>query len=97
MVVEGELDILFFSDDGDVENRVMLMVCGEISGIEIFFNIWYVMVCYSLVVFMEVKQGFYEVIDDKGFVSWFFEEGNDQVFNFLVLLKKVVVGDSVVF
>ena len=97
MVVEGELDILFFSDDGDVENRVMLTARGETSGIEIPPNTWHATVCHSPVVFMEVKQGPYEVTDDKGFASWSPEEGNDQVPNFLASLKQAAVGDSVAF
>ena len=97
MVVEGELDILFFSDDGDVENRVTLTARGETNGIEIPPNTWHATVCHSPVVFMEVKQGPYEVTDDKGFASWSPEEGNDQVPNFLASLKKAAVGDSVAF
>ena len=97
MVVEGELDILFFSDDGDVENRVTLTAGGETSGIEIPPNTWHATVCHSPVVFMEVKQGPYEVTDDKSFASWSPEEGSDQVPNFLASLKQAAVGDSVRF
>ena len=46
---------------------------------------------------MEVKQGPYEVTDDKGFASWSPEEGSDQVPNFLASLKQAAVGDSVRF
>ena len=97
MVVEGELDILFFSEDGDVENRVTLTASGETSGIEIPPNTWHATVCHSPVVFMEVKEGPYEAVDDKGFASWSPEEGNDQVPNFLASLKQAAVGDSVAF
>jgi|TARA_Y100000296_G_scaffold22463_1_gene26565 cupin fold WbuC family metalloprotein len=97
MVVEGELDILFFSEDGDVENRVTLTASGDTSGIEIPPNTWHATVCHRPVVFMEVKQGPYEVTGDKGFASWSPEEGSAQVPNFLASLKQAAVGDSVAF
>lgn len=95
MVVEGELDILFFSDDGVVKERVTLTAGGETSGIEIPPYTWHATVCSSPVVFMEVKQGPYEVTGDKGFASWSPEEGSDLVPRFLASLKQAKIGSEV--
>ena len=95
MVVEGELDILFFNDEGVVTEKVTLAANGETSGIEIPPNTWHATVCHSPVVFMEVKQGPYEVTDDKGFASWSPEEKSDLVPRFLTSLKEAEVGTDV--
>lgn len=95
MVVEGELDILFFDDEGLVKNKVTLTANGETSGIEIPPNTWHATVCHRPVVFMEVKQGPYEVTDDKGFASWSPQEGSDLVPRFLAMLKRAEVGFKV--
>ncbi|MBT3135678.1 WbuC family cupin fold metalloprotein [Alteromonas sp. ALT199] len=95
MVVEGELDILFFDDEGLVKNKVTLTANGATSGIEIPPNTWHATVCHRPVVFMEVKQGPYEVTDDKGFASWSPQEGSDLVPRFLAMLKRAEVGSEV--
>ena len=95
MVMEGELDILFFNDEGVVTERVTLAANGETSGIEIPPNTWHATVCSSPVVFMEVKQGPYEVTDDKGFANWSPEEGSELVPRFLASLKQAKVGSEV--
>lgn len=95
MVVEGKLDILMFDHKGAVEDRITLSANGETSGIEIPPNVWHATVCDSPVVFMEVKQGPYEVEGDKGFAEWAPEEGSELVPRFLTWLKHAEVGETI--
>lgn len=97
MVLEGELDILFFDDEseGQLVERITLKAGGETSGVEIPPNVWHATVCHSPVVFMEVKQGPYKATDDKGFAPWSPEEGSHLVPQFLNALKRADEGDFV--
>ncbi len=95
MVLEGELELIFFDDNATVTERLVLSSSGECSGVEIPPNVWHATVCHNPVVFMEVKQGPYNVNEDKGFAQWAPEEGTVQVPDFLNVLKNVSVGDEV--
>ena len=97
MVLEGQLDILFFDNEkeGQLVERITLKAGGETSGVEIPPNVWHATVCNSPVVFMEVKQGPYEATDDKGFAPWSPEEGSHLVPQFLNALKRAEEGDLV--
>lgn len=92
MVLEGELTLIFFDDDSSVTKRVVLNANGDCKGIEIPPNVWHATVCEAPVVFMEVKQGPYEVTGDKGFAEWAPCEGSLDVPAFLQRLKVVNVG-----
>tara|TARA_Y100001968_G_scaffold317349_1_gene346254 strand:- start:359 stop:901 length:543 start_codon:yes stop_codon:yes gene_type:complete len=89
MVLDGELDLIFFDEQGRCEQRISLCANGETSGVEIPPNVWHATTCHSPVVFMEVKQGPYEVTDDKGFAPWSPEEGSALVPDFLARVKQV--------
>jgi len=97
MVLEGELDILFFDNEreGKLVERITLKAGGDTHGVEIPPNVWHATVCHSPVVFMEVKQGPYEVNDDKGFATWSPEEGSHLVPDFLNALKCASEGEFV--
>lgn len=94
MVLEGELDLIFFDDKGTVSERLTLSSNGDCSGVEIPPNVWHATVCHAPVVFMEVKQGPYEVTDDKGFAAWAPTEGSNDVSTFLASLKTATVGQN---
>ncbi len=96
MVLEGELALLFFDDEGKVVERIKLSDNGDCSGVEIPPNVWHATVCHAPVVFMEVKQGPYEATGDKGFASWAPAENEPEVPEFLQALKDVSVGQYVV-
>lgn len=92
MVVEGAIDLLFFDNNATLTKRITLEAGGECVGLEIPPNVWHATVCYNPVVFMEVKQGPYEAMDDKGFAAWAPSEGDSSVPQFLEQLKSAVVG-----
>ncbi|WP_232230491.1 MULTISPECIES: WbuC family cupin fold metalloprotein [unclassified Alteromonas] len=95
MVLEGALDLLFFDDQGVVIERVTLEPEGQCVGLEIPPNTWHATVCFEPVVFMEVKQGPYDVNEDKGFAPWAPEEGSMEVPEFLAKLKHTPTGTSI--
>lgn len=92
MVVEGSIELLFFDDYATLTQRITLQAGGECTAIEIPPNTWHATVCHAPVVFMEVKQGPYEVTGDKGFAPWAPAEGEAEVANFLAQLKNAKVG-----
>ncbi|OJF68850.1 hypothetical protein BK026_08615 [Alteromonas sp. V450] len=94
MVLEGELELLFFDEHGVLTERLNLEAGGENSGVEIPTNVWHATICRNPVVFMEVKQGPYDESEDKGFASWAPEEGASCVPDFLSSLKNAPVGKS---
>ena len=94
MAVEGKLTLILFDDNGTVTKRVVLDAAEDCRGLEIPPNVWHATVCEAPVVFMEVKQGPYEVTDDKGFAPWAPPEGREDVPLFLQHLKTVKVGQS---
>ena len=94
MVVEGALDLLFFDEHGAVTNRITLEAGGECTGLEIPPHTWHATVCFEPVVFMEVKQGPYDVTEDKGFAPWSPEEGSAEVPAFLAKLKSANIGSA---
>ena len=92
MVVEGSLDLLIFDDKATLTRRIRLEAGGDCVGLEIPPNVWHATVCYDPVIFMEVKQGPYEVMDDKGFAHWAPGEGDPGVPQFLKQLKSADIG-----
>lgn len=94
MVVEGSVDLLFFDDKALLTKRVTLAAGSHCVGVEIPPNVWHATVCYEPVVFMEVKQGPYEVTGDKGFADWAPAEGEESVGHFLSLLKSSEPGSQ---
>ncbi|GEA10551.1 WbuC family cupin fold metalloprotein [Alteromonas sp. KUL49] len=92
MVVSGRLDILLFEEDGTLTERIPLEAGGETFGVEIPPNTWHATVCYEPVTFVEVKQGPYEITEDKNFALWSPPEGDNRVPAFLQTLKTAEVG-----
>jgi cupin fold WbuC family metalloprotein len=92
MVVEGSIELLFFNEEAVLTKRITLDANGDCKAIEIPPNTWHATVCHAPVVFMEVKQGPYDVDEDKGFASWAPEEGTPEVTNFLARLKTASQG-----
>lgn len=96
MVLKGQLDILILTPEGQLIERVKLDADGECKGIEIPPNTWHCTVCYGPVVFVEVKQGPYEITDDKDFASWAPQEGEAEAMAFIEKMKVLKVGESLV-
>lgn len=87
MVVDGCLELLFFDDEGTLTERMALGPGSDCFGVEIPPNTWHATVCNAPVTFVEVKQGPYEVTDDKDFASWAPAEGDEGVPEFLQQMK----------
>ena len=95
MVVDGCLELLFFDDEGTLTERMALGPGSDCFGVEIPPGTWHATVCNAPVTFMEVKQGPYEVTDDKDFARWAPAEGNENVPAFLNKLKKLRPGYTI--
>lgn len=94
MVVDGCLELLFFDDEGTLTDRMALGPGSDTLGVEIPPNTWHATVCNAPVTFVEVKQGPYEVTDDKDFAAWAPAEGDDEVPEFLLKLKSLRPGQA---
>lgn len=55
LVIDGMLELLFFDEQGEFIECIVLSLNSDCFGVEILLNIWYVIVCYVLVMFVEVK------------------------------------------
>ena len=93
MVVDGCLELLFFDDYGVLTERLALGPGSDCLGVEIPPNTWHATVCHQPVTFVEVKQGPYEVTDDKDFADWAPAEGDDAVTAFLASMKILRPGN----
>lgn len=97
LVVAGTLDILLFDEQGVLTERIALTAGGDTFGLEIPPNTWHCTVCDAPVTFVEVKQGPYEVMDDKDFASWAPPEGEPEVPSALHALKRLQTGQRLTF
>ncbi|WP_370165003.1 WbuC family cupin fold metalloprotein [Marisediminitalea sp.] len=93
LVIEGMLELLFFDEQGELTERIALSPNSDCFGVEIPPNTWHATVCHAPVTFVEVKQGPYEVSDDKDFAQWAPAENTDEVPAFLAELKLLRPGE----
>lgn len=71
VVLKGRGVVVVFDDEGNVKEHYLMEVGGNTLGVEIPPGIWHSI--FSLdkgTVFLEIKDGPYEAINDKGFASW---------------------------
>lgn len=95
LVVEGHLELLFFNDNGVLQERVSLGPGCDSFGLEIPPNTWHATICKDPVCFVEVKQGPYEVTDDKDFAAWSPAEGEPGVANFMAQMRVLKPGETI--
>jgi cupin fold WbuC family metalloprotein len=91
-VLQGRLDLLVFTSDGEVRDRVAL---GSVGGclIEIPGGEWHSFVFHApAAVVLEVKPGPYEPELDKEFADWAPAEGTPAAPPFVAWLESATVG-----
>lgn len=95
LLLSGDLSFFIFDDDGVIIEKLLLSGNGDIKGIEIPPNTWHCTLVESeQACFFEVKNGPYEAVEAKDFVTWAPEEGEVGVEEFMEKLRVSSVGDS---
>lgn len=94
-ILQGQVVVLCFTDDGTVINRVELKAGGPIMVTEIEAGHWHSITSLednSLL--LECKPGPYIEIDDKDFASWSPQEGNRNCSKFTEWFTQCHPGDA---
>ena len=94
-VLEGKFDLVIFTSDGVVKNRVALS-SGGASVVEIPGGAWHSAVFHApAAVVLEVKAGPYEPGLDKEFASWAPAEDDSAAALFVTWLETAAPGERV--
>jgi cupin fold WbuC family metalloprotein len=93
-IIQGSIDILTFTANGTLDNRLRLGIHGmcvaEIPGGE-----WHTLMFHApAAAILEVKPGPYEPEFDKEFAEWAPAEGEDAVQSFVGWLESAKCGDT---
>ncbi len=92
--VQGRLDLLIFTSDGIVKERIALSPGGS-SVVEIPGGLWHGAVIHApAAVVLEVKPGPYEPELDKEFAAWAPPEGHPASSAFVRWLETAAPGDK---
>jgi cupin fold WbuC family metalloprotein len=92
-VLQGRLDVLTFSREGEIKSRLALG-SGSASVVEIPGGEWHTVVfCAPAAIVLEVKPGPYEPQLDKEFAGWAPEEGAPASASFMAWLESASPGD----
>jgi cupin fold WbuC family metalloprotein len=92
-VLQGRLDVIFFTSKGEVENRIALGPNGP-SLIEVHGGEWHSLVFHApAAVVLEVKPGPYEPQLDKEFAVWAPTEADSKASLFLSWLESATPGE----
>jgi len=71
ILLEGQLLVVFFNSKGDIINHVVLNRESGVYGVEILPGEWHTAISLEEgTVVYEIKDGPYDVSDDKNFASW---------------------------
>ncbi len=94
-VVRGAL-LFFVYDESGVITDIHRLSAGEgIQALELPAKVWHSTIsCQSDTVFFEVKQGPYQVTNDKGFAIWSPTEEEPTARAFIKYLREAKVGDD---
>jgi len=89
LVLEGEIDLLIFNDDGELTLRTK-MSPFDTRVVEIPSNTWHTYVVQKTgTLAIEVKEGGYEPTPEKDFASWSPAENTAQASAFLERLRNL--------
>ncbi|MCW3788570.1 WbuC family cupin fold metalloprotein [Plebeiibacterium sediminum] len=76
IILKGKLLVIFFNEEGAIINHVILDSESEIYAVEIKPGEWHTATGLEPgTVVYEIKDGPYNVLDDKNFAAWAPEEG----------------------
>ena len=94
VILQGDVGILIFDDDGGLCERSIISAQGDNRIIEIPAQRWHCLYALSAdsVVF-EIKPGPYQESTDKDFAEWAPQEGGKSVAPFLHWYEHAQIGD----
>jgi cupin fold WbuC family metalloprotein len=88
VILEGQIDLLIFDQDGNVLQRVS-MTPSSTRAVEVPANVWHTYVCMRTgTMALEIKQGAYIQPTEKDFASWAPAENTDEVGAYLHWLRE---------
>lgn len=93
VLITGAADLLLFSDQGQLLERLHLAEDG-IRAVELSPEQWHSYVALAPTTLFEVKQGPYEAVADKQFADWAPAENTSPVAEFLNRMTSLTVGGS---
>jgi cupin fold WbuC family metalloprotein len=95
LVLRGRLGVVFFGEDGEVLEKVLLEPCGAAVGVNIPHGAFHTVVSLaSGSVFFEAKAGPYEALRPEEKASWAPEEGAAEAAEYLGWLKELFAGEA---
>ena len=95
-VVQGSVDVITFSADGAVKNRVSLSAGGANLVVEISGGDWHSIVFRAPgAAVLEIKPGPYEPLLDKEFATWALPEDDPAAPSFVARLEVAAIGERV--
>jgi cupin fold WbuC family metalloprotein len=93
-ILRGRFDLLVFDDTACVTDRISLGCDLENMGFEMPPDVWHSWIpMIDDSIFLEVKEGPYDPASSLEFASWSPPEGDSRVADFLVNMRRFVVGN----
>ncbi len=94
IVLQGEMDLVLFSDDGLLTERVRMAPGGSTLLMELPAGQWHSYVCISsAATFFEVKEGPYDPATSSEFAAWSPAEGDPQAPRCLEWMAAARLGE----
>ena len=93
VVVRGVLDLVLFTDQGEITQVFRLCAQGDQIAVDLPPGIWHAVISREDgTVFFETKPGPYQKLVDKDFAPWAAEEGSDREQSYLEELSRDAEG-----
>ncbi len=93
LIMKGHGAVIWFSEQGDIEEIIELSIDKGIMGVDIPGGLYHTIVSLeSGSVFYEVKAGPFNPTLDKGFAEWAPEENTQEAVDYLNSLKSEIVS-----
>lgn len=93
-VLSGHIDLLIFTQDGCLEQRIE-MSTSKTRAVEIPPGTWHAYVCMeSNTLALEVKEGAYIPSGENDFAPWSPPESSEQAVAFLASMRSLKVGET---
>lgn len=89
--VRGSVSLIIFDDNGEFNSTVTLSEKSLQRIVEIEAGVWHTIICNEPdTVYFEIKDGPYDVKNDKIFATWAPSESDEGKSDYLLGLKKLV-------
>ena len=89
LLLKGKMAMVFFNDEGEITEHVILNYLTGNYGVEVPPKVWHTVISLeSGTVVYEIKDGPYVQADDKNFALWAPKEGDDSCSGYLQKLME---------